>query len=79
MSSTYDSWLCELPGPPLIDHPDTYPDGYECACGCGEFDWDIDALAWICEECGEYLDSGRYTILSPEEMREEARLSRAGL
>lgn len=76
--STYDSWLCELPGPPRIGHPETYPEA-ECDCGCTEWMWDSDALGWACEDCGRFLDSGRYRIYEPWELAEDARLSAAGL
>ena len=79
MATTFDSWFCEMPTPPHVNHYDGYPEGYECRCGGDLWAWDSEALAWACEDCGDYLDQGAYQILTPAEQREEAMLDRAGL
>ena len=79
MCSTYDSWLCEMPIPSRVHHDTAYPDGFTCSCGCEYWEWDADALAWTCEDCGDYLDQGAYRVLSESDLREEARLAFTGL
>jgi hypothetical protein len=74
----YDTWLTNEPQR-VVHHDRDYPTGYVCTCGCDEWTWEPDALAWVCEGCAAYLDQDRYSLLTDNEARDEARLYRADL